>query len=234
MKSQRILFLFGIIIQLLLAFVNAQAQNQKIDSLLKISSLRNLEDTSKIRVYNQLSEEYIKVNSSEAIPYAQKALEISQKVKNEFGTAKAYTNIGTHYMYANELDTAFVLYNKALSALNKKTTTSLYAELQKKKGVVFYYGGNTDSALYYFKSSLTIYERLNDSLEIIKAYNNIGAISLKTRKLDQAISYFFKCLFFDEKKNDLKSIASDYNNIGIALTDKKDFFSRPNLPKKSD
>jgi|GEM_PF-904668 signal transduction histidine kinase len=224
MKKVCIYLLVSLVLQFI-SVVNTDAQNQKIDSLLKISSQRNLGDTLRIKVYNELSEEYIKVNSNEAIPYAQKALVVSQKLKNDFGAAKAYTNLGTHYMYANELDTAFVLYNKALSLLNKNATTSLYAELQKKKGAVFYYGGNTDSALHYFKSSLTIYERLNDSLEIIKAYNNIGAISLKTRKLDQAISYFFKCLFFDENKNDLKSIASDYNNIGIALMDKKDFLA---------
>lgn len=232
MKKDCIYLLVSLVLQFC-SVVKADAQNQKIDSLLKISTQRNLEDTLRIKVYNELSEEYIKVNYKEAIPYAQKALVVSQKLKNDFGAAKAYTNMGTHYMYSNELDTAFILYNKALSLLNKKTTTSLYAELQKKKGAIFFYEGNTDSALHYFKNSLTIYEGLNDSLEIIKAYNNIGAISLKTRKLDQAISYFFKCLFFDEKKNDLRAIATDYNNIGSALTDKKDFLAAQTYLRKA-
>jgi len=203
------------------------------DSLLLVLKQPKLADSSRVNVYNQLADLAIQNRTDEGLLFAQKAFNIAQQKKLEKPKLRAQTHIGTHYLYANSLDSANYFFSLVLQQLEKTSYPSLKAELLKKKGVLQYYAGNTDSALFYFQGSLQINEQIGDSLEIIKSYNNIGAISLKTRKLDQALSYFYKCLAFDEKVGDERSIASDYNNIALVFVDKKDLGSAQKYLQKT-
>ncbi len=209
------------------------SQTNRVDSLKTLLQKQKLSDTSQINLYTQISNEYIKLNSRDAIVFGKLALTISEKNKFIKGIVKSYACLGTHYMYNNGFDSAIFFFNKGLNNCNSPQYLLLQAELLKKKGVVYYYKGNTDSALAYFKKSLTKYEVLNDSLEVVKSLNNIGSISLKTGQFADAINYFFRCLKYDEKNKDLKAIAIDYNNIGVALNDKKDYASANYYLKKS-
>lgn len=196
------------------------------DSLLNILKNKNTADTTKVNIYNKLSKHYTGIDSRLGLKYGYLANSLAKKINYEKGLAKSYAAIGSFYFYFNNnIDSSMYFMSLGLALPNKSTYKEVYGELLKKKGVGFFYKGTTDSALVYFKNSLTQYELLKDSFEVIKALNNIGTIQLKLQNYKDAISYFYKCLKYDEAKKDSVSIASDYNNIALVFADKKDFKS---------
>lgn len=195
------------------------------DSLLNILRLSGLNDSTRLNIYLQLSDNALLNNNNQVLKYAQIAHFLARKTKQIPARAKAINLMATHYLYANRLDTSNVLLERGLLLLKDFPVKALEADFIKKLGAVQYYTGNTDSALYYFKISLQISEEIGDSVEMIKLYNNLGAIAIRVRKLDEAIVYFYKCLAFDEKSGDKTAIATSCNNIGTVFLDKKDFGS---------
>lgn len=196
------------------------------DSLLNVLKNKNTADTTKVNIYNKLSKHYTGIDSREGLKYGYLANSLAKKINYEKGLAKSYAALGSFYFYFNnDIDSLMYFMNLGLALPNKSTYKEVYGELLKKKGVGFFYKGTTDSALVYFKNSLTQYELLKDSFEVIKALNNIGTIQLKLQNYKEAISYFYRCLKYDEAKKDSVSIATDYNNIALVFADKKDFKS---------
>lgn len=208
------------------AVITVKCQNSKADSLFNLLKIKSTADTTKVNIYNSLSKIYTGLDSRDGLKYGYLANSLAKKVKYEKGLAKSYAALGSFYFYFNnDIDSLMYFMNLGLALPNKNNYREIYGELLKKKGVGFFYRGTTDSALVYFKNSLTQYELLKDSFEVIKALNNIGGIQLKLQNYKDAISYFYKCLKYDEAKKDSVSIATDYNNIALVFADKKDFKS---------
>lgn len=173
----------------------------KIDSLGRVLSLAQKLKTPDYKVivdcYNQLAQEYKLTNTSAASQYAQAALELSESIQYQKGTADALYNIG-------------LLSDKQIRSLDgvitkAKRALSLYKELENKQKVIelneiigsFYYKmgrqspKNYQTSLTYFQEALEIrLEHGGDETELAKVYERIGEIYSYLQSDEKAIEYF--------------------------------------------
>jgi len=110
-------------------------------------------------------------------------------------------------------------YNKA-SAIKDEHRT---AQSLKMMGNAYYLLGDYKEGLDYYISSLTLYEKLNDSAEIGRLHNNMGAIHLHSENYDHALEQFTIALKIEEHRNDSDMIAAILNNIGAVHHAKKEY-----------
>ncbi|MBI5217957.1 MAG: tetratricopeptide repeat protein [Bacteroidia bacterium] len=141
----------------------------KTDSLLNI--LKTTEyDTSKIKVLLELSGTISGTSLEKALIYAQRGLQLAEKIKNKTGIYSCYMSIGNilaaqgNNQKAMEcLTKALKIYeapdnsqNKAAWKDNRKKIAFCYSSI----GTVYWQQGNFDSAIESFFKSLKIYEKL--------------------------------------------------------------------------
>ncbi|NKI32492.1 hypothetical protein [Croceivirga thetidis] len=156
----------------LLVFTGTIAQqSQKLDSLLT-SYAAQVEDSLKVQTAHTLYEAYLESNPKRADFYAQKALEISQRIGYKSGIAKSNHRMGKSLLIARELDAANEYFEKSLV---------IYKELDDPhhQGLVFidliqldYVKPNYNRALARINEKLSVYSKPKpDSLILLRLYN---------------------------------------------------------------
>ena len=95
------------------------AQQLKVDSLLKALKL-SPDDTNKVNLLNKLYTEYQSIVPSKALKYAKQALELSEKLGFQRGSASSYNNIGRAHFQNGKSNDALDNYLKALEIFNEQ------------------------------------------------------------------------------------------------------------------
>ena len=119
-------FFFGI---LLFLFIDISLSAQIIDSL-KTALKSAKEDTNKVIMYDDVVWEYIYSEPENAIVYATKALELSQKLNWKPGIAIAENSSGIYYNSQGDFSNTLIHFLNALK---------LREELNDKKGLATYF-----------------------------------------------------------------------------------------------
>ncbi len=109
----------------------SQKQGQaRIDSIMAVvngwNETNRPTDTTETSVYVELAYELHKINPDKGIAFAQKALELSEKLKWKTGVASAYNRMGLCYWAKSEYPLALKFHFKALK---------LYEEINFKPGI---------------------------------------------------------------------------------------------------
>ena len=91
------------------------------------------------------------------------------------------------------------------------------------KAIAYNIKGEPDDALLHMKKALGIYSNLNDSIALIKTYNNLANIYNKRLNFKEAISYYSKCINFYEKNNHEELLASSFMNLGLIYIEVSDY-----------
>ena len=141
------------------------------------------------------------------------ALQISEELGDNTGTAEILNNIGVLYDYQNDADNALEYYGKSLKILEITGDKFGIATLLNNMGFVCNYKKQTEKAIEYYKKSLAIRIEINDKKGIGESYNNIGSIYKDNSVFDKAFEYLNKGLQFREEAKDKKGVANSYKNI---------------------
>ncbi|WP_298544584.1 tetratricopeptide repeat-containing sensor histidine kinase [uncultured Aquimarina sp.] len=162
-----------------------------------------------------------------------KMLELSLKIKDSFGIAISYNNLGIYNRLRKTFDSAYYYFNKAEkihSYFNKGSSYissnhafdhgSTLIELAKLSRKVKDYSNSEDltiKAIQKFK--------LSKNLEYIPlSYNNLGIISKQLERYEDGIKYHRKAMEYARNTNkDTLYKAISYNNIGTAYKSQKRF-----------
>ncbi|MBN4049709.1 tetratricopeptide repeat protein [Bacteroidales bacterium AH-315-N07] len=211
----------------------------------KVDSLENLlnisgNDTSRIKLLNQLSWELLEVNPEKALYWVDSAIAISKKMSPRLDT----DNEEIRFMLSDENEDfikkqlARSLYIKGKlqnismdfeSALaNFQLSYTLYEELDNKNKMALslFYVGNVydnlneiDKSLFYYKKSYELYKKSGNRKGMALMMSNIGDVMQLKGNFNEAINNYFDCLkIFDDLK-DSQHIAMSHNNIaGIYLS----------------
>jgi tetratricopeptide (TPR) repeat protein len=194
------------------------AQNQKIDSL-KVALAKSKNEVERASTLNHIADEYKTVGDyKKMLESAQKALEVSNKIKFKLGQGYAFLNIGNASIVSGDYPSAFKSFSSASSLFEdelelsknnpdvKKGLANSYGNI----GIVFSEQSNYPKALHYYLKSVGIYEEFKDDAKCAKLYNNIG-IAYESQFINsKALEYFTKAQKIQEKLND--------PNVGITLT----------------
>jgi tetratricopeptide (TPR) repeat protein len=220
MRLTSILFILFLII---FGTTNIKA-DPKADSLL-VELKKTKQDTIKIRIFNELSTIYTKINPDTAFYYVNQSIDLSNKLlksgDNETKQAvhilmaDSYTNLGYCYKALGDYEKAADNFKKSLeikkSVEDLKGMANNYIDLGSIKVLI----GKYEDAEDYYKKALEIQLKINDDPGLAKVYRNIGNVYYYLGDYDLAVDNYQKSLVLSEKINDLESVSSCCNNIGI-------------------
>ncbi|MBN4072100.1 tetratricopeptide repeat protein [Flavobacteriales bacterium AH-315-E23] len=210
------------IIILLLVVLHNHSHSQDraiIDSLKNVIAtadhdLPTQADTTKIKILNKLSWDYLYTHPDTSYYYANEALKLSQALDNKKKAGQSYINIANSYYVKSA-------YPQAIE--NYKNARKIYWELNDQQGIansslgigiIYYNQSDYPMALQYYFESLKIQEKLGNEQGMARTYNNIGVIYKNQSDYSQALDYYFKTLEIEEELGNKQGMASSYNNIG--------------------
>ena len=204
------------------------AESPLVDSLLNELTIAK-HDTTKIKIYNQLSGIYTKIEPDAAFTYVKKAFELSERLTNsddedivffvKKSNADSYTYLGNYYKALSDNYSALENYKLSIEILreidDKKALANNYTDI----GIIKYLSGDYIVTEEYYNMAVEIHKQLNDEQGLAKVYRNLGNLFLKQGDYPLSIEYYQNSLEISEKLNDLRSASRCYNNIGYIYTE---------------
>lgn len=184
------------------------------DSLKRL--IRSLpEDSSRVKVLNQLGKSYFESNPDTAIRICQSSKNLAEKIGFKPGQALALKNIGiVYYLQGNYID-AIKTWDQAIK---------IYKEIGDKRGVanilgnqasVYFNQGDEAKSLELDLKSLQISELVNDTLRIVTSLNNIGTVYLnKPATYEKALVYFLRSYLLSKAIKDKYLMGTAAVNLG--------------------
>lgn len=193
----------------------AQERPMPIDSLLAALS-KSREDSAKVNLMNRISQAYQKTDSVKGMAYAEKALQLAEKLNWREGISKAHYRIATQYKTNFNYGKALYYYRKSLSETkDKRLMSKVYTNL----GNIMMYESRYSQALDNYHRALKIDESLGDRNGIANMTMNIGSVYYSIKDYKKSIAYFNKSLA--QKTTEpvfnamlLRNIAAAYNMTG--------------------
>ncbi len=199
----------------------AYAQSKKTGGDRTIPSLLNIlktakEDTTKVNVLNNLSEESYKAGKYDnEMTYAKDALKLAEKLSWKKGEAKALLNIGSAFDDISNNDEALKNYTKAIKIYKEIGDKKGLAQAYNNIGNIYWNQGDYSEALKSNFASLKIRVEMGDKSGTAMSYNNIGNIYESTGNYSEALKNFFASLTISEAIGDKILNAASHCNIGI-------------------
>ncbi|MDO9512869.1 MAG: tetratricopeptide repeat protein [Bacteroidales bacterium] len=192
-------------------------------------------DTSKLRILNQLSANYLTTDFGQSRKYADLALRKAILLHNNKGMALAYRNIGKVYLYTGDPARAHKTLKKSLffakNSLPEKQLLSWYKDLS----FACYQDKMLDSAIVWSDKFLQTAKITESGREVSEAHKQIAALYTDAGLPDSSIFHLRKALELDESflrslENNrnrytqvLKQIASTQSQLGSVYSTKGDF-----------
>ena len=108
-----------------------------------------------------------------------------------------YDQLGTIYLYQNDLNNSFINFKNALNFYREKEDSNIVSRILNDIGTIYEMkkDKNSDSALVYYFESIKIAKSLNNKTNLIGGYASIGDF------------YFFKKQYLKSKKYENKSLS---------------------------
>ncbi|HEU5364232.1 MAG TPA: tetratricopeptide repeat protein, partial [Hanamia sp.] len=151
------------------------AQTSQIDSIKKVLSVVK-EDSLKVNSLLALSREFFSISPAEAINYATEARDLAEKKHFKKAMAYAYKNIGIgYYMQAKYLE-SLGNYDKALAIFDSLDDKVGVANILSNEASLYFNQADDEKALELNLKSLQVAEQIGDTLRILTALQNIGAV----------------------------------------------------------
>jgi CHAT domain-containing protein/Tfp pilus assembly protein PilF len=178
----------------------------------------------------KISEQYIVAGvMDQARVYADEAFRSSLQHSNMKELGWSYNCFGTIYYYQGKLDSAILLFNKAISTWlkdNGRNEPGL-AEAYANTGSIYLVTGNYEEALSFTKKALSITQLLksNNVSNESSLYANLGSIYYKKGYYNEAAALYEQSvkLALQIYPDTHPLIGTIYNNIGEILNKKGDY-----------
>jgi len=166
------------------------AQTAKIDSLTQLlgSSITN-EEIAKVHL--QLAKIFERTDLPKAKFHGLKALQ----TQNDSIKSEAHNQLGRGFFYTGQLDSAEYQFKKSITSLEAINATDKTASIQISLGAVQLRKGSYKNAIQTLITSASFFERIGDSINMGKCYNNISSAFGELQDVSQAITYGEKALY---------------------------------------
>jgi class 3 adenylate cyclase/Tfp pilus assembly protein PilF len=161
-----------------------------------------------------------KINPKErekAQPYFEKALALSEELKDNNSIGTAAVNLGEFYFKTDKDSLAVVYFNQSVKAFNNSENSPY---VYNYIGKVHQKNKKYNLAISYHNRALKISEKLNGSLDIVQSLKELGNAAIKNGSLIKALDYFKRAegiavstSFSQELKEIYESMALGYNYI---------------------
>ncbi len=161
-----------------------------------------------------------------AIYYHEKALEIRKKIKDDYGVAVSYNNLGIVSTHQNKFETALKLWLKSVAI---KEQLLLKEDSEKLKISIGYAYGNISSlfsnmendkkALEYIQKSFVILKKTNDKWGQMMGYGNMANELKKAGDFNKAFLHYDTAIVYARELESTFDISLHLFNYGEALAE---------------
>ncbi|MDT7830671.1 tetratricopeptide repeat protein [Pricia sp. S334] len=189
----------------------------------EISSLEN--DSTKTKVFSQLSLAYLKLNDSLNFRKTNsKTRNMAGKIGDSTSLAEAHWDLAEFYKTIAVEDSAYFHYLTAhkiytdIGKINESAT--MLNNMAIAQSDVKDYTGSEISTI----NAIELLKPLQNYRQLFNSYNNLGSVTTELNDYDRAIDYFNTALEYQEKiagKHDLELIT--LNNIGYVYLTKGEY-----------
>lgn len=190
------------------------SQTPLIDSLIKESVKSTTHDTLKIKLYGDIAWEYLGNDIVKSLEFANKELQLAQKMNRNADVAQAESDIGSIYNRKSSFDTALIHYNKALAIREKLKQDVKVAGIYSNIATVLMRQSKFEDALAINFKSLKIFEKIGDEVKQAISFGNIGNLYYELEQNIPAEKFFRKALTLARKTNHLITQGNSLVNIG--------------------
>ncbi len=208
-----------VLLKLLILFIgifityNFLYSQKNIDSLITLSKT-TLNDSNKIVILQQISWELKYAKPTEAIKYANQALDLSRQKQYHNLEAQSLKYIATSQLLSGNYNKAENYFLAAIKIFDKVNNLEGKSSCYNNMGLVRQYKGDNLGALEAYEESLTIDKKIYNKKGEAASLSNIGNIFQKNGNYKKALENYLKSLDIRYKINDQQGIATIYNNIG--------------------
>ncbi|MFY0482172.1 tetratricopeptide repeat-containing sensor histidine kinase [Flavobacterium sp. PLA-1-15] len=160
---------------LLLFTLPAFAQTTKVEELLKELKPK-LPDTTRMRIYQQLTTAYASVDQDKKYYYAVRYKAIAEKLKVDTLVVEAYIDMGGTHAIKTKMDSALFYFAKGYETAKKIKYERGMARALASMGYVYEKIDNDREAIDKYKEALRLYKKIKYAKGINQCYINIGGI----------------------------------------------------------
>lgn len=199
-------------------FICAVAQGFNREAVKKIDSILALpaEDTVKIDLLQDASQEIILADSAKSLQYAEKALELALKTKSTKWTAFAYYQLGSIYFIYDQFSKGSEFYDKAISVI-KDTDPVVLIKLYTGYAWAYDKEGLFTQSVENYQKALNVSQKFNLKRKEAGILSAMGRLFFYNKQYRDGIRYHLQSLEVAENIKDslselaaLESLVSGY------------------------
>ncbi|MDJ1479582.1 tetratricopeptide repeat protein [Cytophagaceae bacterium YF14B1] len=216
MRHTALLFLLVII------SLPSNAQTSKKDSLENLLQLSK-QDTSQIKLLNELAYEYWSTDPERMLSYTEKALALSNQLSYKPGQARSQQLIGVYHWQKSEFKEAIIYFTKARQLYRAIHDQRGEAKSIVNLGMVYKQQGNDVLALDKYFQGLELLKDVDDKDTKASILNNIGNIYKNRQENGEAISFFQQALTLWKQINRQQAVAGILSNLSEVYLNQKQY-----------
>jgi serine phosphatase RsbU (regulator of sigma subunit) len=218
MIARKLLILF-----FLVNTCSAFSQDINVDSLKRVIS-KNIKDTATIKALLTLSHYHLNLKQFDtAIVNANKALDLSQQLKQVVLSAKSDWALGRIFMKKAEFDKAIGYYDNAIDLLKQIPLCPDLPMNYGSRGNVYYQKGLYPQANQNFIEAAKGFGALGDKADEAGYLGNIGAVYQSIGEDEKAINYYNKALKVNVELKREDAMALNYVCIGNVYNEQQKY-----------
>ena len=202
---------------------HASAQLQaKIDSM-KLLLPTAKEDTNKVKLLSSISFSYKDLNAEEGLNYGRQAIELSEKLNWQSGTAKALNSVGHIYRVQRDYNQALEYFSNALKVMERIGDKQGTAMTLNNIAITYKATENYSKSLEYQLKSRKIYDEIGDKRALGGSSTNIGLLYRSLEDYDKSLEYLLAGLQIARDFNDANAVVGNLINVGHTYKEQRKF-----------
>jgi tetratricopeptide (TPR) repeat protein len=172
-------------------------------------------DTLQVQLLASLANEYINSEPEKGLGYAQKGLQLAQRIAYRKGSGLCLKQIGNYYMVKSNYVESLLFQQRALEEFQFARYDKGLASVYNNIANIYYNRSDFANALQNYLQSLNIKKRIGDRKGEANTLCNIGSMFLDYGDIKKGISYKQQSTRIYESIKDTGGIANSWLDMGI-------------------
>ncbi len=193
---------------------------QEVDSLIRQVD-KEIEDTAKIKLYNEIADYYFNNNAGKAITYLEKALELTKKNKLVLKEANNYYGLGFAYLLKADFKKSLENYLASTKIYESLKDSFRLSNAYMSIGNVYFQNKNEAQTNIYYGKAERLIVGMKDTIQLASFYNSRGNAYDQLGNYDSAIAdlkYAYQLALMVNAETDanryLSNLGLSYKHMG--------------------
>jgi signal transduction histidine kinase len=195
----------------------------RLDSLKKMATQNNIEDTTRINALLELSWNLKSYEPMQALDYGKLALQIAENKNLQVKVADALRHIGVVYWQLGSFNMAMDFLQESNIIFQRIGNQIGIARTFSNIGLVYWEQGHYEKALENYFQALRVMEDMGDQSVVAPVLNNIGLVYQSQKDFRLAEDFHLRSLEIKRELGDEKGIAFSLNNLGVVKQETGDY-----------